>query len=75
VELTEIRAHGQDWWTLGFEAAGPAHLLSSELQAAAALVFAQPLPGSVEPGPDESPVLRWVAVPAGRNYSVFTRSR
>jgi hypothetical protein len=54
VELTEIRAHGQDWWTLGFEAAGPAHLLSSELQAAAALVFAQPLPGSVEPGPDES---------------------
>jgi hypothetical protein len=54
VELTEIRVHGQDWWTLGFEAAGPAHLLSSELQAAAALVFAQPLPGSVEPGPDES---------------------
>jgi hypothetical protein len=54
VELTEIRAHGQDWWTLGFEAAGPAHLLSGELQAAAALVFAPPLPGSVEPGPDES---------------------
>jgi hypothetical protein len=54
VELTEIRAHGQDWWTLGFEAAGPAHLLSSELQAAAALVFAQPLPGGVQPGPDES---------------------
>lgn len=52
VELTEIRAHGQDWWTLGFEAKGPAHLLSSELQAAAALVFAQPLP-SMEPGPDE----------------------
>jgi len=54
VELTEIRAHGQDWWTLGFEATGPAHLLSSELQAAAALVFAQPLPGSAEPGPDKS---------------------
>ena len=53
VELTEIRAHGQDWWTLGFEAKGPAHLLSSELQAAAALVFAQPLPGSVKPGPDK----------------------
>jgi hypothetical protein len=54
VELTEIRAHGQDWWTLGFEATGPAHLLSSELQAAAALIFAQPMPGSVTPGPDES---------------------
>jgi hypothetical protein len=54
VELTEIRAHGRDWWTLGFEATGPAHLLSSELQAAAALVFAQPMPGRVAPGPDES---------------------
>jgi hypothetical protein len=24
VELTEVHARGQDWWTLGFEAAGPA---------------------------------------------------
>ena len=54
VELTEIRARGQDWWTLGFEATGPADLLRSELQATAALVFAHPLPGGVEPGPDES---------------------
>jgi hypothetical protein len=54
VELTEIRAHGQDWWTLGFEATGPARLLSSELQAAAAIVFAQPLPGGLEPGLDTS---------------------
>jgi len=54
VELTEIRTGGQDWWTLGFEATGPADLLRSELQAAAALVFAQALPGSVEPGPDQS---------------------
>jgi hypothetical protein len=54
VELTEIRTSGQDWWTLGFEAAGPADLLRSELQAAAALVFAHALPGGVEPGPDES---------------------
>ena len=45
---------GQDWWTLGFEATGPADLLRSELQATAALVFAQALPGGVEPGPDES---------------------
>jgi hypothetical protein len=54
VELTEVHTSGQHWWTLGFEATGPAHLLRSELQAAAALVFAHPLPGDVEPGPDDS---------------------
>jgi len=54
VELTEIHARSQDWWTLGFEATGPADLLRSELEATAALMFAQALPGGVEPGPDES---------------------
>jgi hypothetical protein len=54
VELTEVRTRGQDWWSLGFEATGPADLLRSELQAAAALVFAQALPGGMEPGPDDS---------------------
>jgi hypothetical protein len=54
VELTEVRTSGQDCWTLGFEATGPASLLRSQLQATAALVFARPLPGGVEPGPDES---------------------
>jgi hypothetical protein len=54
VELTEVRARGQDWWTLGFEATGPADLLRSVLEATAALVFAQVLPGGVEPGPDDS---------------------
>ncbi len=54
VELTEIQTSGQDWWTLGFEATGPADLPRSALQATAALVFAQALPGGVEPGPDES---------------------
>ena len=53
VELTEVRTRGQDWWTLGFEATGPADLLHGVLQATAALVFARALPG-VEPGPDES---------------------
>ena len=70
VELTEIRAHGQDWWTLGFEAKGPAHLLSSELQAAAALVFVQPLPGSVEPGPDKSrSYAEWLYQPGATTQS------
>jgi hypothetical protein len=54
VELTEIHTSGQDWWTLGFEATGPADLPRSALQATAALVFAQALPGGVQPGPDES---------------------
>ena len=54
VELTEVRARGQDWWTLGFEATGPGDLLRSALEATAALVFARALPGGVEPGPDES---------------------
>jgi hypothetical protein len=54
VELTEVHSGGQHWWTLGFEATGPADLLRSELEAAAALVFAHPLPGDVEPGPDQS---------------------
>jgi hypothetical protein len=54
VELTEVHTSGQDWWTLGFEATGPADLLGSELQATAALVFAHALPGGMQPGPGES---------------------
>ena len=54
VELTEVHIMDQYWWTLGFEATGPADLLRSQLEATAALVFAQALPGGVEPGPDES---------------------
>jgi hypothetical protein len=54
VELTEVHTRGQGWWTLGFEATGPADQLRSELEATAALVFAQALPSVVQPGPDES---------------------
>ena len=61
VELTEVRTGGQDWWTLGFEASGPASLLRGALEATAALVFAQALPGGAEPGPDQSRSLaRWL---------------
>jgi hypothetical protein len=35
VELTEVRTGGQDWWTLGFEATGPASQLRSVLCAVA----------------------------------------
>jgi hypothetical protein len=48
VELTEIRVHYQDWWSLGLEATGPADLLRDGLQATAAVVFTRPLPGGVE---------------------------
>jgi hypothetical protein len=48
VELTEVRTRGEAWWTLAFEATGPAGLLHGELEATAALVFAESLPGGVE---------------------------
>ena len=67
VELTEVHTRGQDWWTLGFEATGPADLLRSALEATAALVFAQPLPGGVEPGLDESrSYAEWLSQRPGR---------
>jgi hypothetical protein len=66
VELTEVRTRGQDWWTLGLEATGPDDLLHGELQAAAALVFARPLPAGVEPGPDYSrSYAEWLGQPPG----------
>jgi hypothetical protein len=66
VELTEVRAGGQDWWTLGFEATGPADQLRGELQATAALVFAQALPSGVQPGPDESSsYAQWLSLRPG----------
>jgi hypothetical protein len=46
-ELTEFHAGGPAWWSLGFEAAGPAGLLRSALQPTAALMFAQAPPGEV----------------------------
>jgi hypothetical protein len=45
VELTQARLRGHPWWTIGLEATGPAGTLRTTLEAAAALVFAQPLPG------------------------------
>ena len=54
VELTEIRTSGQDWWSLAFEATGPVGLLRSQLQGTATHVFAQALPGGVQPSPDHS---------------------
>jgi hypothetical protein len=54
VELTEVHVSGEVWWTLGFEATGPDSLLRSELEATAALVFAETLPGGVKPRANDS---------------------
>ena len=54
VELTEVDVPGEPWWTLGFEATGPASALRSELNAAAALVFTQALPDGMELGIGDS---------------------
>ena len=53
VELTEVRARDQTWWSLGFEAAGPADLLRNVLEGTAELIFARALPGGAELGPGD----------------------
>ncbi len=50
IELTEVRAREQDWWSLGLEATGPDDLRHSDLEAAAARVFARPPPDVSEFG-------------------------
>ena len=63
VELTGLRAGGAAWWSLGYEATGAAALLRHQLEATAAIVFAQPLPGGVEPGTDDSrSFAEWLAL-------------
>jgi hypothetical protein len=48
VELTEVRSGGESWWSLGFEATGPADLLRNALEGTAALMFGQAPPGDAE---------------------------
>lgn len=61
VELAGFRALGEDWWTLGFEAAGQGDAVRDELDAAAALVFARALPDGKELGMDDSmSYARWL---------------
>jgi hypothetical protein len=66
VELAQSRARGQAWWTMGFEATGPAEMLRPTLEATAALVFAQALPGQAELGAADSySYAQWLTRPAG----------
>jgi hypothetical protein len=48
VELTEIIMGGTTSWTLGFEASGPPEGRRDTVEAAAAFVFAEPLPGGIQ---------------------------
>src|SRR5262245_14091071 len=41
VELTEVHRQGKAWWTLRFEATGPADPLRRELEVTVPLVFAR----------------------------------
>jgi len=64
VELTEVRFQHQDWWSLGLEATGPAESLRHGLEATAALVFTQALPGGAE-----------LRIDASRSYADWLRTR
>jgi len=48
VELTELRTQHRDWWSLGFEATGPAALLRTGLETTAALLFSRALQEGAE---------------------------
>jgi len=68
VELTEVTMRGRAWWTLGFEATGPADMLRGQLEAAAALVFAQAPPIGVELGlTDSMSYAQWLRAASSRS--------
>lgn len=47
VELSDVFVDRRPWWTLGFEATGPARALIDKVDASAALIFNDPLPAGV----------------------------
>jgi len=74
VELAEVWALGKDWWTLGFEATGPADALRDQIEAAAALVFGQALPDGAELGMDNSmSYARWLRGQPGIGHNPEAR--
>lgn len=48
VELTDVCSGGAAWWSLGFEAIGPATALRAALEGTAGVVFGQPPPSGAE---------------------------
>jgi hypothetical protein len=62
-EVTGLHMRHQDWWSVGLEAAGPAEQLHAALEATAAVVFTQALPGGVELRLDDSmSYAEWIRV-------------
>jgi hypothetical protein len=53
-ELAQAHVHDEPWWTIGFEATGPAGQLRAILEGTAALMFAQPLPAPAELGSENA---------------------
>lgn len=61
VELTDIMIGGDNWWTLGFEATGPADQRRGALEATAATIFGEAMPEAVRLGIDHSvPYSQWL---------------
>ena len=70
VELTDITMGGEAWWTLGLEASGPSQERRSVLEAAAASVFSEPLPGGAELRLEDSrPYAAWLRQRRGGNLN------
>ena len=76
VELTEVTQGEELWWTLGFEAAGNPTAARAAIDATAAVVFDEPMPGGLQlsvvdsmsysewlhrSNPDRSRTLLWTA--------------
>jgi hypothetical protein len=67
VELTEIRARHETWWTLGFEATGPPDRLRGGLEAASAFLFARAFPADAEMTTEDSKSYAEWLLPPGQD--------
>ena len=64
VELTDIVMGATTSWTLGFEASGLPEERRDALEAASALVFAEPMPGEIRLRVEDSgPYAAWLRTP------------
>ncbi len=64
VELTRVRVRGGSWWSVGFEASGPAGLRCPALENAAERVFAEALLPGVQLDLDNSmSYAQWLGLP------------
>jgi len=61
-ELTQVAVAGQKWWTIGFEASGPAETLEQSLRLSATLVLEGLLSDGVElPADGSMSYVRWLS--------------